>query len=392
MRNSSLIRKFVLVSALLGVPGLSALGEDKAAEVAEKAAVSAVMRKNFEALMNLQQYAASPEKFSDPANRGEIQKNLDAMSGLKHVFPKQMANEEPGLAAISTMFSEYLQDIQKAFKSGSSGNFVRNRVRTMTGFCLSCHTRVSSDKNFEDVNKRVASMELTPFQRAEFFAATRQFDKALEAFEKIISTVPEGEFALLEFGHSVRNMLSITIRVKQDPKATYFLLEKLAGRKDVPEYFQRYIAQWKRDVAEWMKERKAAKSESAQALMTRATRLMDRAAKAQLFAVDPAGDVSYLRATNYLHEALQKDPKGKFRGEALYRLGICYDSLHDPLLWALDSLYFEACVREFPHTEVSKKCYKRYATKLYFGYSGSGGTFVPEDELEKLGELRKLAE
>jgi hypothetical protein len=49
-------------------------------------------------------------------------------------------------------------------------------------------------------------------------------------------------------------------------------------------------------------------------------------------------------------------------------------------------------VRENPHTPLAKQCYQRYSTKLYFGYSGSGGTFVPGDELKKLGDLRKLSQ
>lgn len=354
--------------------------------------IKATMKKNFDALMNLQPYVADPKAFSDPKNRDDIQKNLDSMSGLQHVFPQKMADQEPGLAAISGLFSDYLQDVQKSFKSGASGSFVRNQVRTMTGFCLSCHTRVGTNQSFADLQNKVDSSPLTEFQKAEFYAATRQFDKAIQAFDKFISRTPSGEFGYIELGRAVRETLSITIRVKQDAKATFYILEKLSSRKDLPEFFQRYVAEWKKDVTKWTQEKKRPKDMTATELMAKASSLIDQAGKRQLFAVDPAGDVSYLRATNYIHEALQKDPKGKFRGEALYLLGTCYDSLQDPLLWALDSLYFEACVREFPHTDVSKKCYRRYASKLYFGYTGSGGTFIPEDELKKLSELRKLSQ
>lgn len=371
---------------------LSGTGVAIEARAEDKAKVSSVMRANFEALMNLQPYIASDSKFRDPKNKDEIQRNLDAMAGLKHVFPEKMANQEPGLAVISTLFSDYLRDIQTSFKAGANGSYTRNQLRTMTGFCMSCHTRVGSDNSLDDLGKRVSSSDLTPFQKAEFFAATRQFDKALEAFERILTKTPSGELGLIEFGRAVRNVMSITIRVKKDPKATFHFLERISSRDDIPEYFQRYIAEWKKDVAKWMSEKKQPDSATAEELMKKAQALVDRAAKLQLFAVDPAGDVSYLRATNYIHEALQKSPKGKFRGEALYLLGTCYNALQDPLLWALDTLYFEACIREFPHTDVSKRCYKRYATKLYFGYSGSGGTFVPEDEIKKLGELRKLSE
>jgi hypothetical protein len=152
----------------------------------------------------------------------------------------------------------------------------------------------------------------------------------------------------------VREALSITVRVKQDAKATSELLEKLTRRDDLPDFFKRYAAEWKEDVAKWMQEKKRPKEMSSAELMAKAKALVDQAAKRQLFPVDPSGDVNYLRATNYIHEALQKEPKGKFRGEALYLLGGCYDSLQDPLLWALDSLYSKHVCASF-RTPISRR-------------------------------------
>jgi tetratricopeptide (TPR) repeat protein len=357
-----------------------------------KPEVASVMRSNMQSLLNLQQYVASPAQFQAPENREEIQKNLDAMTGLKHVFPAKMAEQEPGLVAISSLFSEYLKDVQASFKSGATGNFTRERIRAMTGFCLSCHTRVGTDKTFEDVTKRIESAPLTQLEKAEFYAATRQWDKALKAFEEVAAKTPDGEMGLMDFSRSVRYMLSVSVRAKRDPQATLSVLDALAARKDIPEFFERYVKQWRTDVASWAKELKAAADATDSGLMTKARAMMKRGADAQIFPADPAGDINYLRATNYLHEALAKNPKTAFRGEALYMLGSAYDALQDPLLWALDELYFEACVREFPHSAISQKCYRRYAAKTYFGYSGSGGTFIPADELKKLRDLRKLAE
>ncbi|MEW6057347.1 MAG: hypothetical protein AB1540_12115 [Bdellovibrionota bacterium] len=380
------------LSIFMGLALLSLVTPLGGVRAEEPADLKATMKKNFDALINLQPYVADPKAFSDPKNREEIQKNLDSMSGLQHVFPTKMADQEPGLAAISGLFSDYLQDVQKSFRAGANGSFVRNQVRTMTGFCLSCHTRVSTGQSFMDLQNKVDSSPLTEFQKAEFYAATRQFDKAIRAFDKFISRTPSGEVGYIELGRAVREVLSVTIRVKQDAKTTFYMLEKLSSRKDLPEFFQRYVAEWKKDVKRWMQEKKRPKNMTTAELMLKARSLIAQAGERQLFPVDPAGDVSYLRATNYIHEALQKDPKGKFRGEALYLLGVCYDSLQDPLLWALDSLYFESCIREFPRTDVAKRCYHRYASKLYFGYSGSGGTFIPEDEIKKLSELRKLSQ
>lgn len=360
---------------------------------AEDAAdLKTTMNKNFEALMNLQPFAADQNAFSDPKNKEAIQRNLDALSGLQHVFPQKMADQEPGLAAISLLFSNYVSDIKKSFANGANGGYVRNEVRTMTGYCLSCHTRVATDRVFTDVASKVDAASLTDFDRAEFYAATRQFDKAAAAFEKIITDAPSGELAYIVLGRGIRELLSITVRVKQDPQATLKILEKLRARDDLPEFFTRYLGEWIKDVKSWQQETKKPADMKPAELIAKAKSLIDQAASRQLFQLDPTADVNYLRATSYIHEALQREPKGKFRAQALYLLGVCYDALQDPLLWALDSLYFEQCIREFPHTEPARKCYTRYAAKLYFGYSGSGGTYVPEDELKKLAELRKLSQ
>ena len=80
------------------------------------------------------------------------------------------------------------------------------------------------------------------------------------------------------------------------------------------------------------------------------------------------------------------------RAEALYLLGMAYQVLEDPMLWDIDTIYYESCVREKPHSDLAKKCYRRYSDKIYFGYTGSGGTYIPESELKKLVEMRKLAQ
>ena len=54
-------------------------------------------------------------------------------------------------------------------------------------------------------------------------------------------------------------------------------------------------------------------------------------------------------------------------------------------------MYYEACIRNAPHTEVSGKCYKKYEANVNFGYTGSGGTSIPEDLQTLLKELKKLA-
>jgi len=41
---------------------------------------------------------------------------------------------------------------------------------------------------------------------------------------------------------------------------------------------------------------------------------------------------------------------------------------------------------------VARRCFQQLSDRLYLGFTGSGGTFIPDDELARLTELRALAE
>ena len=50
----------------------------------------------------------------------------------------------------------------------------------------------------------------------------------------------------------------------------------------------------------------------------------------------------------------------------------------------LSNLYFESCVRSSPHSELAEKCYQRFEQNVYFGYTGSSGTHLPEKVKDQL--------
>jgi len=378
------ISLFTLVFTSLCLPGSRALAE-------QRPEVDSAMKKFFTAMLNLQPFAQSEEKFRDPANREVISQDLATLAGLKHVFPKKMAKEEPGIAAIAGIYAESMQDIADRFKAGNL-DYVRHRVRTLPEFCLSCHTRVQSDRDFLDVEDRVDQFQGTPFQKAELLAATRQFDKATTALLAVLDGKPKGEMGFLEYTRALRYFLYLTVRVKADPELTVRTLDRLSKRRDLPEYDQRLVAGYLKDADFWRKHPTAGRDLSGEVLVKRAKELVERANSLQLFATDESGDISYLRATGYLHQALDHDPTAKYRGEALYLLGITYHSLEEPVLWQLDTMYLQACVRENPHTPIARDCYGKYASIIYFGYTGSAGTDIPEDELKKLGNLRQISQ
>lgn len=349
------------------------------------------MRDAFMSLTGLLPLTSNRAALKDPKNAAAIADGLDRLAGLRHAFPEDPKAQEPATAALSNLFARYAQDTRRRFEAGEL-EAVGLRVRTLTSLCFTCHSRERAPADFADVQQRLDGMTLAPLEKAQVLAATRQFDAALETYRGLLDTRPANERALLEYARALQDTMAILVRVKDDAKATAELLDALGQREDLPPFMRGTIAAWRADVTAWQKERFDAMKATPDALYRRAQALVQKANGARTFLADERHDVAYLRASGYLNLALGKNPKLKTRGEALSLLGVCAGALKSPLLWDVDLLFFEACVRENPKTKLAKRCFQQLSDRVYLGYTGSSGTHIPEDELERLTELRGLAE
>ena len=123
-----------------------------------------------------------------------------------------------------------------------------------------------------------------------------------------------------------------------------------------------------------------------------ADRLNKEAKEAQRFPLDHSADVLFLRSSAVIHELLARYPSGKRSSEALLMAGAAYDLLEDHFVSRLSDLYYESCIRNSPHSAIAEKCFQRFEQNMLFGYSGSAGTFLPDDVQDLKKELRVLAE
>jgi tetratricopeptide (TPR) repeat protein len=349
------------------------------------------MREAFSALANLLPLTSTRAALEDPKNAAAIAQNLDTLAGLRHAFPDDPKAQEPATAALSSLFARYAQDTRRRFEAREL-EAVGLRVRTLTSLCFTCHSRERAPADFADVQHRLDGMTLAPLEKAQLLAATRQFDAALETYRGILDARPANERALLEYARALQDTMAILVRVKDDAKATGALLDALVTREDLPPFMRSTIAAWRADVTAWQQERFDALEATPDALFRRAKELVQKADGRHILLADERHDVAYLRASGYLNLALGRNPALKTRGEALWLLGVCAGALKSPLLWDVDLLFFEACVREYPKTKLAKRCFQQFSDRVYLGYTGSSGTHLPDDELERLTELRALAE
>jgi tetratricopeptide (TPR) repeat protein len=353
--------------------------------------IKPMMRQNFETLMELQAYAASPESFRSPKNYGEIVKLIDRLAGIAHVLPQVTGASRPGLSAVAGIYSEYLDDLKAGMKNGNPV-YLRNRIRTAAGFCFECHTSTPAEGNFQDAERRVAGLKLTSFQKAEYLAATRQFDKALELYETLLGGQAAPEAQSTELVHAVRSALILAVRVKEDPQRAMAVLDRVESREGLSSYFRNQIEAWKKDVSDWKKENPLKKDAPAGAWLEKAQKAADRARILQKYPADHAGDVSYLRSVSLAQQALAHSPDERQKAHAFYLLGAAHSVLGDPLLWDLGPYYFESCVETIPHTPLAQSCFDRWVQETTFSYTGTAGVSMPADLSRKMEKLKGLAQ
>lgn len=343
-------------------------------------------------LSKLLPYMTSDSRYEDPKNRRLIESELKKFSGYAHTLkmpadPSKVS--DPTIKLVGGLFEE---DAERAYQEYKRGNFRYSRtlLRTLSSYCVACHTRTDSGAQFPPVNLVPNEKTLSRYERGELYAATRQFGQALEEFDRALSDADFARTRHLEWEKAVQNSLAITVRVLKDPDRAMKVVDRVIQSPNVPMFMKDDALIWKASIEKWKKEA-FRKIETEEGAFSEARRLMAEAGSLQKYPADRSADVVYLRASSVLHEMLERWPQGTKRNEALFLAGAAYEVMREAGLWSLHELYFEACIRGAPHSELARGCYARYEQAIYAGYSGSGGVSIPSDVRRKLKTLKELS-
>ena len=277
------------------------------------------MQKMRKVLGSLLSHSSSDVEFDRPSNRAKIQNELKELKTLAHDLSHK--NAFPDSDPILNYLPEHLEgDVEEAgvaYREGSRA-YARSVIRTVSGFCIACHTKDDSGQKYPGVSWKPA-LPLEPLELAQFYSATRQFDQAEAIYSGIIQSPDAGRTTLDE---AIRESLSIAIRVKKDPKLASEIVAQVAQAPDAPVFLKLNAIQWRKSIEEWKRSEKRV-LETSGAMLNAARRLVESARKQQRFFSDRSADILYLRASVILHELLKKNPPPRILGEALYLEGGC---------------------------------------------------------------------
>ena len=349
---------------------------------------TATMQKLYTTLSAILTDSSCEERFCSKDNHDRVGEELKTLSTLSHnMKDKEFAGDktDPTLSILSGYLNGEINAANSAFKAGKT-EYARTIIHALPGTCIACHSRNNTGSQFEKLALEPSDALLKPIELAEFYAATRQYDRAEKGFLSIIDSEIIANNDPYTWEHAIQQGLTIAIRVKKDPALAKKIVDAGLAQKKSAFYVKDDLSQWKKSIQEWLKEPKTT-AITEKGLYQEGMRLISDAHKLQKYPMDHSADVLYLRASSTYYDLIQFAPNGKHVSEALLMQGICNEVLIPRGFEDLHRLYYEACIKKTPHSPIAMDCYRRYERSTVQGYTGSAGTSVPEEVKQKLLDL-----
>jgi hypothetical protein len=392
VRSVLIIAMFALLSCTGSAPPMKAEPNSDAAK--NSANLPDKMQSLSKTLSSLLPLTASQRKFDAPGNSAIVDEDTLKLRALAHSLKAtETASLDPSMQLMSGLLEEDLQRAQESLKLGDRSS-ARQILKDTTSYCIQCHTQTNNGPGFPLMDLNVKTSDLSNLERAEFFAATRQFDPALAAYKAALTKDGLEKKDPFEWEKAARSAVAIFVRVKGNPRTTRNFLNQISKTRSLPASTNQSVVAWKKSVNEWLHEKRR-KSMSVQETISHAQDLIHRAQIHQEFPLDHSQDVVFFRASALLHDLLQKKAPGTLPPEliakTLYLVGLTAEATRDMNFWTLYEVYYEQCIRKLPHSEQAKQCFERLKESTTLGYSGSAGTIVPPEVNHRLEIYGNLA-
>lgn len=327
-------------------------------------------------LIDLGPYIFDKDKFNDVENEAILIKEIHGLAvesaNVKH-DPAMMA-KDPTVKFVSGEFAEELLQADKNFRGGWK-DYSRSQLMKVTSYCIECHTRVRQGPEFQTDTKLSYVSNLSPRNQIELHIAFREFDKAYAL--SLSSLRSESTFIQKDSDiYAVARLgLLVAVRFQNNIDKAKLLLSTIDKNKSAPAYLKLDAKRWKVSVNRWSP-------------TTRLNTLVEirRLKRLRLTEIED------MRIIAALLPLLGQDLSDEELGEGLFLAGESYELLDAISALSLQDNYYEACVRQVPHTTWGKKCFSNLENSVKTSYTGTANLGLPVDVKKKLDTLKKKLE
>ena len=345
----------------------------------------------YKTLSELLTQVSSDQRYQDEKNHIQIENEIKTLASFAHDLNqknKKNTKIDPAMRIFADHLNTDANEALQAFHEGRK-DFARTLIRSLTNSCIACHSRNPSGPHFGELPLSISPSELKPIERARFYSASRQYDRSISEYLKIIDDKQNAQNSTWDWEEAIKQSLAISVRVNKDPKIAQKILKSILENESAPYYLKNDAKTWKLSVDQWQKN--PAEPKSSKEALKEAKNLMALAKKTQAYPLDHSADILYLRASSLLFTFIDSTPESKDMSEVLYLVGLCNESISPREFENLPRLFYDECIQRSPHTEIAQKCFKKYEEQVYFAFTGSAGTHLPQEVKQKVEALKNSA-
>ncbi len=348
---------------------------------------------NFRAdLSELLPLTADPETFNASENAILIQNVINKLTQTTQILTHKMVEIEsdPTMTYVAGAFEENLAAIQENLKKGRR-DYARYLLLNTVSYCIECHTRTKEQPELMTVKDDQIVKKLSPLNRVEYLVAIRRFSEALQLIESSLKQDPP-EVVTFAAEKMLRYGFAIAVKYNQSPEQTLSLIHIIETSKNIPHFLKKNEKYWKQSTLNWQKQNRAKPLTPAQVLLIAGKLIKEGGALNAKAGSLHAADIDFLRANSMLIQLLKNSMTKEQTAQALGLIGESYEDMTDSLFWSMHHHYYEACIRQWPHSEVAQKCFRKFEQSVYYGFSGSSGTYLPTRIIGQIKELKTLSD
>ncbi len=346
----------------------------------------ATMQRIFNEVRYLLPLSFDVRHFQDPNERLRIENSLSSLAEATGQLKMHGSQGGPAFAYLGESLANQVNQVRRQFSRGhlSESQFL---LQQLTETCVACHSRMKVTKQSNLAARFIEGIDqdtLGGHGIARLSIATRQFDQALDSFERRFEdqSIPA---VTVDLEGSMIDYLTVAIRVKKNYARPVVALQKFLKRKDLPVYLRSNVEGWI-DALETLRHRTPKKDPIAEALW-----LVTDSQEPSIYASERDSLVYDIAAAGVLHRYIESDvEEAEKRGQTFYLLGLT-ELRSQRNYWLSDAgFYLKTSIRTAPKTEHARDAFAVLEEYTILGFSGSRGVEIPEEVESELNELRRL--
>lgn len=329
------------------------------------------------------------EKFSAKENEKPIQEILDNLVKLFQGLKKHPVIQTPGFKISRNQIETQLEETHAVFRTNKE--LARHKINSTLGLCISCHTQLPRGDRLKLFSGYNLDNNFTgPFEKAEFYFITRDFEKAIVNYDFYINSFNKNFGDTKKLETSLNRKLTYFMRINRESKVGIQDFEQNLQNKELPNSVKERVQEWVKQLSKNSPsdqlDMKSISEQSMKERLDKITHDNERAPGISLFSYIEAQD---LKNSGFLYQYLYLHPQSPLLPEILYNLALFDKRLNLNLFYSLGDLYLLECMEKYPKNPIAKKCYQAYEEDKIFSYTGSSGTSLPDDVNKELLRLKK---